>query len=622
MSGSERLTVGQALIRFLAAQRVERDGVERPFFAGCLGIFGHGNLAGVGQALQEHPDFRFVPARNEQAMVHLAAGYAKASLRLSTWACTASVGPGSTNMLTAAAAATINRIPVLLLPGDVFATRRVDPVLQQLEHPSAGDVSVNDAFRPVSRWFDRIVRPEQLVPSALQALRVLTDPAETGTVTLALPQDVQAEAWTWPAEFLAERVWRVRRPRPDEESLGEAATLLRAARRPLAVAGGGVLYSDATEALRAFAEATGIPVAETQAGKGALPFDHPRALGAVGATGTPGANELAAEADLVLGIGTRWGDFATASRTLFAHPGVRFVNVNVAASDGHKLAGLPLVGDARATLEALTEALAGHAAVASWTARAAAHNEAWDLEVERLVTAGHGPLPSQAEVIGVVNAGVGTHSVVVNAAGSLPGDLHKLWRTREPGGYHLEYGYSCMGYEVPAGIGVKLADPSREVVVMVGDGSWLMMPSELVTALQEGVKLIVVLVDNRGYASIGSLSRSLGSGGFGTQATVTVDLAANAASLGAHVIPARTVDDLRTALGEARSADRATVITVETDPSIGVPSHAWWDVPIAEVSSMPEVQAARAAYSDAVTRIRPHLDPPRLPRPEPAPTGD
>jgi 3D-(3,5/4)-trihydroxycyclohexane-1,2-dione acylhydrolase (decyclizing) len=616
-----RLTVAQALVEFLAVQHSERDSVERPFFAGVFGIFGHGNVAGLGQALRAAGDrLRYVPARNEQAMVHAAAAYAKTTNRLATWACTSSVGPGATNMVTAAAGATINRVPVLLLPGDIFATRQVAPVLQQLESAATGDVSVNDCFKPVSRYWDRINRPEQLPSALLEAMRVLTSPADTGAVTLALPEDVQSEAWDSPEALFARRVWRVRRPRPDPEALAEAVGWIRSARRPLIVAGGGVLYSEAAPALAAFADATGIPVAETQAGKGALPYDHPSALGAMGVTGTPGANALAAEADLVIGLGTRWSDFTTASKTAFQDPGVRFVNVNVAESDAGKHAGLPLVADARAALHALQEALRGWQAAVPWRERAAQHVRDWDREVQRVYTLGHGPLPSQGEVIGAVNDAAAARDVVVCAAGSLPGDLHKLWRTRDPRGYHLEYGYSCMGYEVAGALGVKLAAPEREVFAMVGDGSWLMMSSEIVTALQEDVKLIVVLIDNGGYASIGGLSESLGGGGFGTRARhrgpdgqlsgapLRIDFVANARSLGVDAVHAPTVEALRGALAEARRSPRSTVIVIQTDREARVGGYgSWWDVPPAAVSDAPEVQEARRAYEEARLRQRWHL---------------
>src|SRR5215831_2554149 len=516
-----RLTVGQAVVRFLAVQRSERDGAEQPLFAGCFGIFGHGNLAGLGQALLETElgqpgSLRYYQARNEQAMVHAAAAFARARNRLSTFACTSSIGPGATNMVTGAALATINRLPVLLLPGDVFATRVAPPVLQELEHPGAHDVSVNDAFRPVSRFFDRVWRPEQLPSALLGAMRVLTDPAETGAVTIALPQDVQTEAFDWPRELFAPRVWHVPRPVPEPAALARAAQVIRSAARPLIVAGGGVIYAEATAELRALAEAAGIPVAETQAGKGSLPFDHPLALGAVGSTGAVAANRIAAQADVVIGIGTRYSDFTTASRTAFGCPQVRFVNVNVAAADAVKLAGTAVVADAREALRALSAALAGWSAPEDYRAEARGLSAAWQETVEHAYHLGCQP-PAQSEVIGAVNDGAGPRDVVVCAAGSLPGDLHKLWRTRDPKGYHVEYGYSCMGYEIAGGLGVKLAAPEREVYVLVGDGSYLMMAQEIVTSVQEGAKLTIVLVDNHGFASIGGLSRSLGLDGFGTQ---------------------------------------------------------------------------------------------------------
>jgi 3D-(3,5/4)-trihydroxycyclohexane-1,2-dione acylhydrolase (decyclizing) len=538
--------------------------------------------------------------------------------RLGAWACTSSIGPGATNMLTGAAGATINRLPVLLLPGDTFASRRPAPVLQQLEVPASHDVTVNDAFRPVSRYWDRIQRPEQVVVAAAEAMRVLTDPVDTGAVTLALPQDVQAEAFECPTSFLRKRTWRIERRPAEPAALAEAAARIRAAKRPLLVAGGGVVYSEATDALRRFADATGIPVAETMAGKGALPFDHPGAVGALGVTGTPGANLLAREADVVVGVGTRWTDFSTASRTAFRDPGVTFVNLNVARVDALKLGGLALVADARIGLEGLIEALGGWSVEAEHRIRAEAFGREWNATVEALTHAGHAPLPSQAEVIGAVNDFADPRDVVVCAAGSLPGDLHKLWRSRDPKSYHVEYGYSCMGYEVAGGLGVKMAAPDREVYVMVGDGSWLMMSGEIVTSLQEGVKLVVVLVDNHGFASIGGLSQSLGSGGFGTEyryrvkgeADLTgehlpVDLTANAASLGAHTIRARSIAELSAALAAAKRVDRTVVITIETDPEIRVGSfESWWDVPVAETSEQAPVRDARARYEKELQRER------------------
>jgi 3D-(3,5/4)-trihydroxycyclohexane-1,2-dione acylhydrolase (decyclizing) len=606
-----RLTVAQALVRFLANQYTERDGIEQRLIAGCLGIFGHGNVAGLGQALLEaQDDIRYYPARNEQAMVHTAVAYARMKNRLSTFACTSSVGPGATNMITGAALATINRLPVLLLPSDTFATRSAGTLLQELEDPTTLDLSVNDCFRPVSRFWDRIERPVQLLTSAVAAMRVLADPAETGAVTLALPEDVQAEAFDWPPEFFAKRVWRVRRAPPDAATLRDAAALLRSAQRPLIVAGGGLIYSEAVEALKAFVEATHIPVAETQAGKGSLPHDHPCAVGAVGATGTAAANALARDADVVLGIGTRWSDFTTASRSIFAGAGVRFINLNVVALDAGKHAGIPLVADARAGLLALHEELGTWSVPAPYAQRTRALAAAWDATVEAAYGQRHAPLPAQAEIVGVVNAVSEPRDVVVCAAGSLPGDLHKLWRTRDPKGYHVEYGYSCMGYEIAGGVGVKLAAPDREVFVMVGDGSYLMMNSELVTAIQEGIKINVVLIQNHGFQSIGELSESVGSQRFGTAyryrnpatgkldgGTLPVDLAANAASLGCDVLRTSTTDEFRAALERARASARTTVVYVETDPLVSSPSsEAWWDVPVAEVSQLASTQHARESY--------------------------
>jgi 3D-(3,5/4)-trihydroxycyclohexane-1,2-dione acylhydrolase (decyclizing) len=629
-----RLTVGQALVRFLAAQQVERDGERHSFFAGCFGIFGHGNVAGLGQALQQHEDLLpFHQARNEQAMVHVASGYARQRNRLGTFACTTSIGPGATNMVTGAALATINRLPVLLLPSDTFASRGPHPVLQQLEVPHDATVSVNDCFRPVSRYFDRIERPEQLVPAALEAMRVLTDPAETGAVTLALPEDVQTEAFDAPESFLEPRVWTIWRRPPAPQAVARAAALVRAARRPIVVAGGGVIYSEASDALRELVEGTGIPVSETQAGRGALASDHPLSLGAVGATGTAAANSMAREADLVIGVGTRWSDFTTASKSAFQDPEVRFVNLNVAAFDASKHSGLALTCDARAGLEALGGALAGHRVDPGWEERAARESSAWADEVRRHVGAAHGPLPSQAEVIGAVNDVAGADGVVVCAAGSMPGDLHKLWRARDPKSYHVEYGYSCMGYEIPGGMGVKLAAPERAVFVMIGDGSYLMLPGDLTTAVAEGIAIVVVIVDNHGYSSIGSLSRSVGSAGFGTHyrqqdgrqlldrpdgrgpatdaAPLPVDLAANAESLGARVTRAKTIEDLRRALEEARGSSGPVVVHIEVDRYAGVPSYeGWWEVPVAEVSEDPAVRSAREEYERSRRGQRRYLETP------------
>ncbi|OGO52104.1 MAG: 3D-(3,5/4)-trihydroxycyclohexane-1,2-dione acylhydrolase (decyclizing) [Chloroflexi bacterium RBG_16_68_14] len=610
--------MAQALIRFLKNQYVERDGRETPFFAGVWGIFGHGNVAGIGQALQENPDFRYYQARNEQAMVHTAAAFAKMTNRLRTFACTSSIGPGATNMVTAAAGATINRVPVLLLPGDIFARRNVAPVLQQLEASCSQDASVNDCFKPVSRYWDRISRPEQLITSVMEAMRVLTSPAETGAVTLALPQDVQAEAHDYPAAFFEKRVWHIARPRPDSAVLQRAAEWIRTSRAPLIVSGGGVIYSEATGDLAQFAEQTGIPVGETQAGKGSLPYDHPQNLGSIGVTGTLAANRIARESDLVIAIGTRLGDFATASKTAFQHPEARFVNINVAELDAYKHAALPVVGDAQVTLRELGGLLQGLRVGDEYLAQIRQLRQEWDAEAERIFNLRHGPPISQGEVIGVVNRFAGPKDVVVCAAGSLPGDLHKLWRTRDPKGYHLEYGYSCMGYEIAGGLGVKIADPDREVYVLVGDGSYLMMSSEIVTSVQEGIKLNIVLLDNHGFSSIGGLSKSVGSAGFGAEfrfrnaktgqldgQVLPIDFAANAASLGAHAIRAVTREDLQNALAEARHQERTTVIVVEVDPEQRVPAYeSWWDVPVAEVSGMESVRQARAEYEEQLRKER------------------
>jgi 3D-(3,5/4)-trihydroxycyclohexane-1,2-dione acylhydrolase (decyclizing) len=614
-----RLTVAQAVVRFLAQQHSERDGVEHRLVAGVFGIFGHGNVAGLGQALLQSAlaDPAALPyhqSRNEQAMVHAAAAYARTRNRLSTLACTTSIGPGATNLVTGAALATVNRLPVLLLPGDVFATRASGTVLQQLETPHGNDITVNDALRPVSTYFDRVWRPEQLPSSLLGAMRVLTDPAQTGAVTLALPQDVQAEAFDWPEELFRHRVWHIGRPEPEPAMLDRLVELVRGARRPLIVAGGGVIYSEATQALHELAETTGIPVAQTQAGKGALPFDHPQSVGAMGSTGTSAASALAREADVVVGVGTRWSDFTTASLSAFGDPDVRFAAVNVTRSDAAKLSALAVQADARQTLVALTTALRGWSVDDTYRARTARLAAEWDAAVTATydVTGRDDEPPTQGQVIGLVNEVSAPRDVVLCAAGSLPGDLHRLWRTRDPKGYHVEYGYSCMGYEIAGGLGAKMADPGREVWVMVGDGSYLMMSQEIVTAVQEGVKLVVVLVQNHGFASIGALSEQVGGQRFGTSYryrqpgggldgdVLPVDLAANAASLGADVLRVRTVCELRDALRRAAAATRTTVVHVECDPIIDTPSsESWWDVPVSEVSDLATTRKARAVYEEA-----------------------
>ncbi|MFI7137329.1 3D-(3,5/4)-trihydroxycyclohexane-1,2-dione acylhydrolase (decyclizing) [Streptomyces massasporeus] len=623
---TRRLTTAQALVRFLSAQYTERDGVRRRLIAGTWGIFGHGNVAGIGQALMEAgigpgAVMPFHQGRNEQSMVHAAVGYARQLNRLSAQAVTTSIGPGATNLVTGAALATINRLPVLLLPGDYFASHAPDPLLQQLEHPVEADVSVNDTLRPVSRYFDRITRPEALIPSALQAMRVLADPAETGAVTLALPQDVQAEAYDWPEEFFAERVWYVRRPAPDPVELAAAVEAIRSADRPLIVAGGGVHHSEAEQALKAFVEATGIPVASTQAGKGSLRHDHPADLGGIGHTGTAVSDELARTADLVIGVGTRYTDFTTASGTLFQHPGVRFLNLNITGFDAHKLAARTLVCDARSGLEKLAEGLAGHRVPEAYAAEYRAGKERLDEVVEAAYRADdENAVPTQTQVLGALDAAVGDDDVVINAAGSLPGDLHKLWRSRSPRQYHLEYGYSCMGYEIPAGIGVQQAAPGTPVWALVGDGTYLMMPTEIVTAVQEGLPVNIVLLQNHGYASIGGLSEETGGERFGTAyrfraadgtftgAPLPVDLAANAASLGMDVLRAKTVRELREALAAARASDRPTCVYVETDPApTAPPAEAWWDVPVAETASREAAVEARERYDRQVADRRRHL---------------
>ena len=613
-----RRTMAQALVEFLKNQYVERDGEQHPFFAGMLGIFGHGNVAGIGQALQQNTDFPYYLVRNEQSGVHLAAAFAKASNRLRAFACTSSIGPGATNMITGAALATINRLPVLLLPGDIFARRNVAPVLQQIESPSTQEIGVNDCFKPVSRYWDRIYRPEQLITALPEVMRVLTSPSDCGAVTLALPQDVQAEAYDYPEELFQKRVWLIRRGQPDMESLQRAVAAIRKSSRPLIVAGGGVLMSEASDALKAFVEQTGIPVAETQAGKGSLAWDHAQEVGAIGATGTLAANRLAHDADLVIGIGTRYSDFTSASMTAFQNPKVRFVNINTAEFDAYKVAAIPVVADARVALEQLAEALAAYAVDEAYAAQIATLKVSWEAEVDRLFHLNNPGKPAQSEVIGAIWEACGPRDMILSAAGSHPGDLHKLWRTRTPNSYHMEYGYSCMGYEIPGAMGAKMADPSREVYAFVGDGTYQMLPSEIATSVQEGVKITVVLVDNRGFASIGALSRSLGSQGFGTgyrarsQASglldgepLVLDFEANARSMGAHTIKAVTLAEFKLALQTAKTVDRTTVIVVETDPTVGVPGYeSWWDVAVAEVSAMESVRAARANYEDARKRER------------------
>jgi 3D-(3,5/4)-trihydroxycyclohexane-1,2-dione acylhydrolase (decyclizing) len=620
-SATRTLTVAQATVAFLTQQHVARDGREQPFFAGIFGIFGHGNVAGLGEALEQSTEtLRYYQARNEQGMVHAATAFAKANNRLRAFACTTSIGPGATNMVTGAATATVNRIPVLLLPGDLFATRKVAPVLQQLERPESQDISVNDCFKPVSRYWDRINRPEQLVTSLPAAMRVLTSPAETGAVTIALPQDVQAETFDFPEQLFEKRVYQIQRTRPDVELLTRAVEWIKSSQRPLLICGGGVLYSEASAALSTFASRAAIPVAETQAGKGALPWDHAQNVGPIGSTGGTAANLLARDSDLVIAVGTRLSDFTTASKTAFQDPNVRFVNINVAELDAYKHAALPLVGDARVTLELLTAALgqSSFSVDAQHKERIERLRRAWNDEVTRVRIAENQPLLSQAEVIGLVNDAAAPEDVVVCAAGGLPGDLLKLWRAPTPGNYHLEYGYSCMGYEIAGGLGAKLARSDREVFVMVGDGSYLMLSGELTTSVQEGLKLIVVLLDNHGFGCIHGLAGSCGAHntfnqfrfrdpatGLLSGKSLPIDFAANAASLGAEVLCPKDRAGLQTALQEARKNERTTVIVLEVDAEQRVPGYeSWWDVPIATVSASDSVVEARHDYERHRTRER------------------
>ncbi len=623
-----RLTVGQAIVRFMAEQYTERDGVQTRFIAGVWGIFGHGNVAGLGQALEELGDECAMPyyrPQNEQAQVHLAAAYAKHKNRLQTFACMSSIGPGATNMITGAAGATVNRLPVLLFPSDYFANRLPDPVLQQIEHPVEHDVSASDAFRPVSRYFDRISRPEQLLSSLPEAFRVLTDPAETGAVTISLPEDVQSEVYDWPERFFERRVWHVGRPLPEAGPLAAVVAALMAAEKPLIVAGGGAIYAGAEAALDALATTYGIPVSESQAGKGVLPWNHPMNVGPIGANGGLAANRLAKEADLVIHVGSRMGDFVTASKALFRNEDATFVGINVNGFDANKMRSLPLVSDAR---EALT-ALAASLAAAGWAGTDAAYRdrigdlkEEWDARVDYHRTPnGETAELAQPEVIGILNDAVGGHATIICAAGSLPGDLLKLWRPEDSKAYHLEYGYSCMGYEIPAGIGVKMAEPEREVVVAIGDGTYLMLNSEIVTAVAEGIRITVVVFDNHGYQCIKNLAASVGIAQFGnelrfrdpernrlTGGYVPVDFKKHAESMGALAIYARTEEEIRAALAAARVANRITVIHVAVSPDKRAPGYeGWWDVPPAEVSTSETVNAARARYEQAVTLQREEL---------------
>jgi len=606
---TKRLTVAQATIEYLKNQYVERDGVQNKFFAGCFGILGHGNVAGIGQALHQNLDFPFYVARNEQGMVHTAAAFAKVKNRLQTFICTSSIGPGATNMVTGAAAATINRIPVLLIPGDIFATRHVAPVLQQLESASTQDISVNDCFKPVSKYWDRINRPEQLITSLPEVMRVLTSQAETGAVTLSIPQDVQAEAYDFPAEMFIKKVWHVGRTMPDQTLLEKAIAQIKNSKNPLIVSGGGTIYSDATEILKKLVNRTGIPVTETFAGKGSLNYDEPQNLGAAGVTGTPGAIEIAREADLVIGLGTRYSDFTTISKSAFQHPEVKFININITEFDSFKHGALPLVGDAKAILETIDKELSDFEVPKEYRQKVEGLNKRWDDFVSDIYTEKNETPAFQGEVIGAVNSFSDANDIMVCAAGSLPGDLHKLWRTRNPKGFHLEYGYSCMGYEIAGGLGAKMASPDSEIYVLVGDGSYLMMSQEIVTSIQERQKLTIVLLNNDGYSSIGGLSASLGSEGFGTYyryrneetnqldgGLLPIDYAANAASMGAHVIKAFNVEELNAALKKAKTIEHTTLIYIEVDRKKGVPGFTWWDVAVAEVSEKTAVSESYQTY--------------------------
>ncbi|WP_445502086.1 3D-(3,5/4)-trihydroxycyclohexane-1,2-dione acylhydrolase (decyclizing) [Microvirga sp. G4-2] len=608
-----RLTMAQAIARFLTAQKTEIDGQILPLFGGVWAIFGHGNVAGMGEALHgvrdRLPTFR---AHNEQGMAHAAIAFAKASRRRRMMACTTSIGPGATNMVTAAAVAHVNRLPVLLLPGDVFANRKPDPVLQQVESFSDGTISANDCFKPVSRYFDRMTRPEQIIPALQRAMAVLTDPADCGPVTLALCQDTQAEAYDYPESFFAEKVWTPRRIRPDESELAEAANLIRSAKKPFIVAGGGVLYSGAEKVLAEFAQKHGLFVGETQAGKSSLPHDHQANLGSVGVTGTGAANALAEEADVVIAVGTRLQDFTTGSWALFKNPNRRIVGLNVQAFDATKHNALPLVSDARVGLDELSRALGSWKAPEAWVAKGREEKSRWFETAARFTDPTNAELPSDAQVIGAVQRTSSPTDVVVCAAGGLPGELHKHWKASSALGYHMEYGYSCMGYEIAGGLGVKMADPSREVIVMVGDGSYLMMNSELASSVMLGQKLIVVLLDNRGFGCINRLQRATGGESFNNLLQHTnhvtlpdIDFAAHAASLGAQSMKVKSIAELEDALKQARNADRSTVIVIDTDPLISTDEGGhWWDVAVPEVSSREQVKTARKDYETALAAQR------------------
>ncbi|MCW6508891.1 3D-(3,5/4)-trihydroxycyclohexane-1,2-dione acylhydrolase (decyclizing) [Lichenifustis flavocetrariae] len=600
-----RLTAAQAMVRYLGAQITEVDGDRVPLFAGMWAIFGHGNVSGMGEALHAARDvFPTFRAHNEQAMAHSAIAYAKAMRRRRMMACTTSIGPGATNLVTACALAHVNRLPVLLLPGDVFAHRRPDPVLQQVEDFNDGTVSANDCFRPVSRYFDRITRPEQIMPALERALAVLTDPAECGPATLGFCQDVQAEAYDYPESFFETRLRRIRRPQPDEVELTEAINVLRAAKRPVIVAGGGVLYASAETQLAAFAERHGIPVVETQAGKSSLPDSHSHAMGAVGVTGTGASNALAAEADVLLAVGTRLADFTTGSAALLGGRAAKIVMLNVQPFDAGKYGALPLVADAAAGLEKLTVGLGAYCAPAAWTERMSAEKARWKETAATYTAPTNAALPTDAQVIGAVQRAGRSSDVVVCAAGGLPGELHKLWKAGDALGYHLEYGYSCMGYEIAGGLGVKMALPNREVIVMVGDGSYLMLNSEIATSVMLGLKLTIVLLDNGGYGCINRLQQECGGAPFNNLLVDThhvtlpkIDFVAHARSLGAEAQKVASVSELEAAFEKSRAATVTQVILIDTDPGPSTDAGGfWWDVAVPEVSVRPQVQDAHAGY--------------------------
>ena len=604
-----RLTMAQALTRFLARQMIEIDGQKLPFFGGVWAIFGHGNVAAIGEALyQVRDELPTLRAHNEQAMAHAAIGFAKANFRRRAMAATTSIGPGATNLVTAAALAHVNRLPLLLLPGDVFANRAPDPVLQQVEHFGDGTVSANDCFRPVSRYFDRITRPEQIMPALARAMQVLTDPAECGPVTLSLCQDVQAEAFDYPEAFFAERLITIRQPRPDRDELAAAADILKSAKKPLIIAGGGVLYSGASGQLAALADAAGIPVCETQGGKSSLPDDNLLNMGAVGVTGTSAANRLAEQADVVLAVGTRMQDFTTGSWALFKNPKVRFIGLNVQPFDAQKHRALPLVADAREGLADLTEAVAGWSAPASWRETAEKGKAAWQAAASKVTATTNAELPSDAQVIGGVQRAMGSDVILLHAAGGLPGELHKLWQAGAPGSYHGEYGYSCMGYEIAGGLGAKMARPDREVVVMVGDGSYMMLNSEIATSVMLGLKLTIVLLDNRGYGCINRLQMATGGANFNNllkdarhESLPEIDFVAHAASMGALAEKVSSVDELEAALKRSKANDRTTLILIDTDPLVSTEAGGhWWDVAVPQVSQRSQVNAARKSYEAAL----------------------